>query len=514
MPAALHRRGLLTYQQAPESPRWTPHKRSEPPGLAGPVHVIASVTADAAHPTIGRSEVSNKGVNSSTSNFTAETKGHGHTSGSVSSSEAAARSVSSSTKATTIRSGQPVARDARTEKDSTFDFADFIRSTGPEFDPSLTPKMSPRPRMTSGPNTAANSSPRSISASQPASPRKAPRKLSKSSSGFDSAVTPRKAQRAPSAKSALKPREAIVPFGDQSSELIDFIRQGPPLDRSDGAHRISRTVAPFRTTMDSDEIRDLGLGRAKDAVTPISMASTQDSSTQSKSVRSSVNSRTGLLDGSSKSGSRSYASSSTARQPPRSDEPPHPERKQRRVRDPYAIDSDTDEDNNSHTSRQEEESLVDFLRNAPAPVDEGSFRSPTATQHPPPNGSSSRGPNTSGIRSISQPMPNSGNGVNGSRQPPVQSKVNISNPLKQNPTHASQVEWQRNGLGRSKMGTARGLVARPELESAGGGSQDLAEFLRSSEPPMMRNVYSPTVTKEETGFAKMFSRRKKSTGMA
>lgn len=477
---------------------------------------MAPVIADAIHPTTSRSEVSNKRANSPKSNSTAEPKGRAPTSESMSSSEVSVPSLSSSTKATTVRSGQPIARDPRFEKDNTLDFADFIRSTGPERDPNPTPKMSPRPTTTSGLSTSASPSPRSISASQPASPRRVPKKLSKSSSGLGSSVTPRKVQPAPSAKPALKPREAIVPFGDQSSDLIDFIRQGPPLDRSDGAHRISRTVAPFRTTMDSDEIRNLGHGRAKDAATPISLASTHDSSTQSKSVHSSLNSRTGLLEPSSRSGSRSFVSASTVRQPPRSDEPPHPVRKQRRVMDPYAIESDSDNDYGSGTSRQEEESLVDFLRNVAPPVDQGSgsFQGPTAVQSTPPNGSPNSGPKAAGTKSASQQTPNSAKGDISFRKPPVQLRVNTSNPLNQNPTYAAQVERQRNDLGRSKMGKARGLVARAELESAGGGSQDLAEFLRSSEPPMTRNVYSPSVTKEETGFAKIFSRRKKTTGVA
>lgn len=482
--------------------------------MAGTARAMAPVIADAIHPTIIRSEVSNKDANSPKLNSTADPKRHVPASESVSSSEVSAPPLSLFTKATTVHSSQAVGRDPRVEKDNTLDFADFIRSTGPERDTYANPKWSPRPTMTSGPSTPANPSPRSPSVSQPVSPRRVRKKLSKSSGGLDSSVTSRKVQLAPPAKPAMKPREASVPFGDQSSDLIDFIRQGPPLDRSDPAHRISRTVAPFRTTMDSDEIRDLGHGGSKDAATPISLASTHDGSTQSKSVPSSLHSRTGLLEPSSRSGSNSLVSSSTVRQPPRSDEPPHPVRKQRRVRDPYAIDSDSDGDNDSRTSRQEEENPVDFLQNVTPPVDEGSYRGPTGVQRTPPNNSPNSDSKTAGTKIGSQPIPNSGNGEIGSRKPPVQLRVNTSNPLNQNPTYATQVDQQRNGLGRSKVGGARGLVARSELESDGGGSQDLAEFLRSSEPPMTRNVYSPSVTKEETGFAKMFSRKKKATGVA
>jgi hypothetical protein len=51
----------------------------------------------------------------------------------------------------------------------------------------------------------------------------------------------------------LQARDAVV-YGDNlsSSELTDFIRQGPP---SEKGHRIRRTVALFRTAMYSGEIQ-------------------------------------------------------------------------------------------------------------------------------------------------------------------------------------------------------------------------------------------------------------------
>ena len=279
--------------------------------------------------------------------------------------------------------------------------------------------------------------------------------------------------------------------------------------------------------MDSDEIRDLGHGRTKDAATPSTVASTQDSSMQSKSVHSSVNSRTGLLESANSSGPRSYASSSTARQPPRSDEPPHPVRKQRRVRDPYAIDSDSDEDYISRAEvkpKRDEESLVDFLRNVPPPANEEPVRVQTAGQRFTGNGSLSAGPKASVIRTVSQSFSNSANGENGSRNSPLYPRENASNLFKQNnvnqdtynpsrPTYATQLDRERNGLSRPNPRTARGHMARSEREN-GGGSRDLADFIKNSEPPITRDTYPPSVTKEETGFAKMFARRKKTTGVA
>ena len=227
---------------------------------------------------------------------------------------------------------QPVARDAKVEKATTRDFADFIRSTGPEQGGKSLPRIPPSsPTMTSRSSTAANSSLRSPAASQPTSPRTL----------MKPAVGPNSPPRKPETKTLKKPvqrlqaRDAQINRSDESSELIDFIRQGPSID---GVHRIPRTVAPFRTTMDSDEIQDLGNGKSKDSR---SVASTMDDSLLTKSLHSSVNSRTGLLDSSSRINAK-YGDTSSFEKPMRPEEAPHPMRKQRRVKDPYAVDSDSD----------------------------------------------------------------------------------------------------------------------------------------------------------------------------
>ncbi|KAE8348907.1 hypothetical protein BDV28DRAFT_142460 [Aspergillus coremiiformis] len=130
----------------------------------------------------------------------------------------------------------------------------------------------------------------------------------------------------------------------QTSDLIDFIREGPPVV---GAHRIPRTVAPFRDTMDSDELNSLETGHTDNDAPSVS------------STQTSVGSRTSLLE----SGNLTNAVKPI---PTALSGGSHPVRKPQRVRDPYAIDSDNedlDELLDGPKPKRKEESLMNFLRN-------------------------------------------------------------------------------------------------------------------------------------------------------
>ena len=96
-----------------------------------------------------------------------------------------------------------------------------------------------------------------------------------------------------SGRSKLQARDAAVPRGDGISDLIDFVRSGPQLEKEN--HRIPRTVAPFRTTLDSDQMTGATGGKAIDASLP-----EPRSSQTSTSVHSSINSQSALLNNSSK----------------------------------------------------------------------------------------------------------------------------------------------------------------------------------------------------------------------
>ena len=214
---------------------------------------------------------------------------------------------------------QYLPRDAKIENSSLRDLADFAKSTGPDGPAQL-------PRVVSSPT-------------QP--------KRSKTSTS-----------------SRYQAREPVIK--GPNSELIDFIREGPP--RIDGSHRIPRTVAPFRTTMDSDELNTLAPSHSSGG--RHSESSNQDGSIVTKST---VTSRTGLMESTNRRTSN-YVSNTNQPSSQAAKNGVHeregPQRKQRRVRDPYAIDLDSDDEMDDAFSpppRFEEESLIDFLRNSSPP---------------------------------------------------------------------------------------------------------------------------------------------------
>lgn len=238
------------------------------------------------------------------------------------------------------------AREARTEMESTRDFAEFIKSTGP---PAAHPRV--RQSVQNGSIGVAQSQ----SSTHTAVP--SPVRSSYSHPPRSSVSTSR------TNRPKLEARPAVVPSSSQTSDLIDFIREGPPRE---GVHRISRHVAPFRNTMDSDDYY-----RPQD-----SSSSLQASSEMNKSVNSSSNSRTGLLDSTNRM--RSAAPPLESIPSPTSNfQPQAPIRRKKGPRDPYAIevsDEDEPEDDDSDlvgappaAPVRQEESLADFLRNVPPP---------------------------------------------------------------------------------------------------------------------------------------------------
>jgi hypothetical protein len=213
------------------------------------------------------------------------------------------------------------ARDPKIEMPSTRDLADFAKSTGPEDPGQLSKPFSPL-------------------STQP--------------------------RRAKSVATRFQARDPVVKGAN--SDLIDFIREGPPRAKGDGMHRIPRTVAPFRNTMDSDDIN--ALGPPHDNAGRNSGSSNRDGSIVTKST---VNSRTGLIDSANRalvnpSNSSHYGTSQVPKLAAGGQT--QPKRKQRRVRDPYAIDVDSEDEianGMSKPPKYEEESLMDFLRNTSPP---------------------------------------------------------------------------------------------------------------------------------------------------
>ncbi|KAM3074246.1 hypothetical protein ACMFMG_002932 [Clarireedia jacksonii] len=416
--------------------------------------------------------------------------------------------TSRSTNSSRLRGNAPQPRDARADRDSLGDFAEFIRSTGPahNYSKEMPPRVSTatssghsRPP-TSNTHKGSNGTPRNASGSAlRSSPVSSLPRRAESSAGRS--------------RTRLQARDATV-GKDSITDLIDFVRAGPE-DR--GTHRIPRTVAPFRSTMDSDQMAGLVGGKAVDATLPdarYSQSSIQ-ASTQASTHQSSVNSREGLLNSSNKVNRPTPGQSSMDFD----DEDMMPKRKTRRVRDPYAIDLSDEEDEYETTSRpapiKEEESLADFLRNVPPPPSpkmtsvfddapkppkkKASFssrfgRSGSTSQIPPPKTSQSNrsipvkhtpiNPQLAGPSDSPNGHPNYHSHTAGSRHP------SISNNSIQQKTYQAR-----------------------EATNFKSKTSDLADFLMNSEPPAPMNPKPFGADKEEhsTFASRMFGRRKKTS---
>ncbi|KAI4123815.1 MAG: hypothetical protein LQ341_007147, partial [Variospora aurantia] len=256
-------------------------------------------------------------------------------------------------------------RDAHLKAETTRDFADFIRSTGPEEksgisqrDGATSPPASPASKM--NPNRAMTPGQRSMSGTSTG------KKITKPNPGLSkspSPVAPTPPSKRPVSK--LQAREATYE-PTRNEDLLEFLKQGP-VDRGNERRPIpgpAASVVPRNPHVASNPRTRISEN------TRSSGASTQDSSFANQSIRS-TNSRTGLLDSPRAQPSRSPPH--IQRQVPSSGEPPQPVRKQRRVRDPYTIDTDSDDDKDDDypgtpKPQPQQESLIDFLRSTAPPA--------------------------------------------------------------------------------------------------------------------------------------------------
>ncbi|KAF3013552.1 hypothetical protein E8E14_010275 [Neopestalotiopsis sp. 37M] len=418
------------------------------------------------------------------------------------------------------------ARDARVPRESVADFADFIRSTGPP-------------------------------GGKPAPPAKAPASQSVHSRSASGSVAPsasvelNRSRQGSVNRARLQARDAAVSASNESSDLIDFIRRGPP--NAGNNPRIPRNVAPFRTTMDSDQLQMSGAGggKAVDAVIPDIRHSRASTTVTDTSLPSSINSNSALLNKANKPAQ--YSNNFD-------DDDMMPKRKQRRVRDPYAIDFSDEEDDMDeldgdglgpvesrgvHHIKEEqydddddfdldlaprpkpkkEESLIDFLNSCEPPSAPSPPRPFITSQSMPkkkasapnlmsrlrsagggsssaaksngasanqPRAVSSQGGNPRGYTPINVTVPSGGATSYGSIQPP-----------------APRVNNSSSG-GRVLM---KKYEPRDASSSAGmGRTSDLASFLRDSEPPpsTMASPAAQPQEKSSSGFSRVFERRKKS----
>ncbi|KAI3400096.1 hypothetical protein diail_4326 [Diaporthe ilicicola] len=429
------------------------------------------------------------------------------------------------------RGAAPQARDARVPRESLVEFAEFIRATGP----SGASGADPGPALKRNQSLMTN--------------RTAPRQKPSSNMSLDYG---RPSMGGSVSRARLQARGATVDNDSDNSDLIDFIRRGPP--STGGNPRIPRTVAPFRTTMDSDLLKSAVGGKAQDATLPdvhdtrYSQASTNVTEMSAPSVQSSINSQSALLGRKQPSGQTGNPF----------DEPDMmPQRKQRRVRDPYAIDlSDEEEEDDfdpqprRKAQQPKEESLIDFLNSAPPPPESNPvpFNLPRTQSVPAQpmqapkkkasapslmsrfrqNNSAATSGNSNGMKSPTKSQKMSDSRSQKSSAPaaskgyiPIQ--VNIPTGGDLFPTYSSTSAAPAVPSMPSNMSSSRpsGRVPMKRFEPRDAvsvpsrGTSDLADFLRSSGPPpsMDPAPYAPEQP-ENNGGSRLFGRRKKSMGFA
>ncbi|KAI9826674.1 MAG: hypothetical protein M1819_007308 [Sarea resinae] len=435
------------------------------------------------------------------------------------------------------RKGAYMAREPRVQGESLRDFADFIRSTGPSNEKkAMPPRLNPvRPLATipdsNRPATAINT------LQPPDSPTSILTPVRSNNTVPTSTLPPIAGARASSAassrtKTRLKAREATVPRKNSSSDLIDFIRQGPPSDGGGQNNEVPRTAAPSKMTTDSNDLSARGPGKREALSTD-----TRDSSLLSKSIESQ-NSRTKLLGNHDKTfGGDEHVSLSQF------DGPPAPKRKQRRVRDPYAIDSDDDDEDilqdmkPKPKPKRQEESLIDFLNNVPPPPQPPSssgFREPQQARK-----TLQKKHSTTSIasrfgrkQSISSSRKNSVSATPTQPLHPLSANPPQLRPVSRNQSPlfddgsqlgkpGASVESQKgpspsdngpstqfsNGAG-NRIAARSGPAFKSRANGDNGRTNDLADFFKNTEPPpSASSMHSPSV-KEQSGFSKIFRRMK------
>jgi hypothetical protein len=370
--------------------------------------------------------------------------------------------------------GRQLAREPRIEQDSMRDLADFIRSTGPS--PGQEKNVQPFVAISGSGPKSTNASSSSLG-----------RKLSTKQNGT----------RASEGMSA-KPRMNMEPrspagLSTGHDDLIDFIRQGPP-SAPNGQPRIPRSVAPFRTTVDSDQFDTMLGGNTVESAYG-SAASTMDST-------QTVNSRTGLIP-EPKVVQPAY--SNTPQQLSgnmTSNAEPNITRTRRRVKDPYAIDFSDEEDEEDEDQltalppptkaapAARQESLMDFLNGM----------DPPSTSKPQPFMLSEE------TIAAAKARANSSNSTLSSTQTATR-----NGPTAYGTISTTSVASDAPRAYKPRL-QARAPAVSSDVRSSKSATSDLADFLRTSGPPEPL-APSPTIgTKDDGKKSRKFWRSKKTYG--
>ncbi|KAL9608369.1 MAG: hypothetical protein Q9167_006798 [Letrouitia subvulpina] len=540
---------------SPDSPSYS-HRRSETADLADFIRK-SGPSEETNRPSTGRSVASLKGLSVLRSNPTSIAK---PTSPPTSVPELPKQEAQAEkSRPVTARSAHSIPRDARLEKETTRDFADFIRSTGPENQPEFNPK-----ERYSSPSASKERPTKTLASNRSTSGTSTSRKITKQNPSLSKSPPPVQPAPPKRTSSKLEAREATYEK-THNEDLLDFLRQGPAEDQGNDKRPVpslGASVVPQNPRL-PNSFRDNGRS---------SVASTLNSSLADKSIKS-ANSRTGLLDN-----PRSpYNLSPTSQKVSRTDDTPQPARKSRRPKDPYAIDTDSEDDENYPSTpkpRAQEESLIDFLNSTPpyeklpplpsssfSPTPESNLRNGRApallpdhssppTSHPSsssPSGRSASNPPI--VQSSSDNTTNNRGRRNETRidsapqLPPfnpressphlistIGTKLDTYKPTQ--PTYAAHVDRERrghssgnvraagglNGTGRAvngAVGPGKGKKPAPRGEREAGGTSDLADFFKNSEPPtqvpreVRAGLKDEVEEKEAGGLRGLWGRRKR-----
>ncbi|KAH6633286.1 hypothetical protein C7974DRAFT_309807 [Boeremia exigua] len=360
---------------------------------------------------------------------------------------------------------RPLAREPRIESESMRDFADFIRSTGPSPGQEKTPQ--PFVNISGNGLKSPNGSSTSVG-------RKSSTKRSSSRSIEGPGARPRV---------NMEPRSpAGLSIGND--DLIDFIRQGPP-NGPEGQPRIPRSVAPFRTTVDSDQFETM-LG---DHGTVESAYDSKTSTLNSQHSIQTSNSRTGLIappgvvqpaySNVPQNLSGSMTSSSE----------PVITRTRRRVKDPYAIDvsdEEDDEDDDQLTalppstkpSAPRQESLMDFLNEMEPPSGPSAGKPQPFMLSQETIAAAKARANGSNTSLASSATPTRSNGASNGAAPPL--GFPSSSGAETTRAHKPKVAARTPAVG--------------DVRANRTATSDLADFLRNSGPPeLVEHSSDPSV---------------------
>lgn len=356
---------------------------------------------------------------------------------------------------------KPLAREPRIQSESMRDFADFIRSTGPTGGER---PVQPFVSLSNSANQSPNASSTAISGLGRKLSTKQNSSHSKSNSTFGEGPSARP-------RVHMEPRS---PAGQRSGndDLIDFIRQGPP-GANNGQPRIPRNVAPFRTTVDSDQF-----DRMLDDNGNIESAYGSQVSTNSRQSIQTSNSRTGLLPAANVV-QPAYSNTPQKLTGSLSSPEPHIQRTRRRIKDPYAIDLSDDEDDdlltalpNNAAPKRQEESLMDFLNSMeppsnsePKPFILNQATVAAAKARAANNGSNSSLPSSSSSNTV-----RNGVGSRSGKGPSAQSAMITSSVTSDAPrAHKPRLQARAAAASDARVGRS--------------ATDDLADFLRTSGPP-------------------------------